>query len=84
MKALLVLALALLVAVAQEPPEFPPGQFCSPRGIVRQGRQTTEEPCHCKRMAEAETSCETVHEDKVCGQYCHPKSCACPVTCGHS
>lgn len=89
-KLLLLLALTMPVALApvQEPPEYPDGNFCDPRGTVNnQGRVIApDHPCTCKRMVEPtkdDPACELgfIHEDQKCLQYCHYKHCACPVDC---
>jgi hypothetical protein len=73
--------LALLGAMMQEPPEYPSGWACSPKGIIKSGRQTAEHPCHCRRMADPATSCEVVTEQATCNQWCHKNKCSCPVIC---
>lgn len=76
-------ALVFLVAwQVQEPPPYPAGWYCTPRGTLKGSQQTQEHPCHCKRMADPATSCETMTaEDPKCQQWCHKESCRCPVSC---
>lgn len=83
MKSLLVAAVLALALVQQgEPPEFPAGWFCTPRGIVKNGKQSGEHPCHCKNMADPQTSCETrTTNDPQCSQWCHEQHCSCPIVC---
>lgn len=78
--------LALLVVIGallaiQEPPIYPPGWFCSPRGTIKNRELAPDHPCHCQRMASKADSCEHVTEDARCLQWCHVDHCACPVTC---
>ncbi len=82
---------------SQEPPKYPVGQFCSPKGDIIRGRATTTHPCKCKRHDEgdltnpdADRMCkagEPVNptHDAVCNQWCNESACACPVECktGH-
>lgn len=84
----IVLVLALLAAAAQEPwtepPEYPPGQFCSTHGIVdaKGGTVDGAHPCHCRPMADPSSACENVQEDwRHCDQGCHKGKCKCPVVC---
>lgn len=82
MKGLLAAVLVLASLQRAEPPEFPAGWFCTPRGIVKAGKQTSEQPCHCRNMGDRATSCETrTTNDPNCSQWCHEKNCACPIIC---
>lgn len=74
-------ALSLSLAALQEPPIYPEGMYCTPRGDVVQGVQTPDHPCRCKRMADPEDSCETVRESSECLQWCHKEHCKCPIAC---
>lgn len=87
--------LVLLGAAAQapiEPPEYPDGQMCSPRGDVHYvpgigWRSLNDHACKCHRVDQSE-DCDSVPiEDKVCLQFCHHDNCSCPIECsvkGHA
>jgi hypothetical protein len=78
---LILLAFMVGVALAQEAPAPPAGWFCTPRGYVKNGRQTGDRPCHCKRM-DADPICEgTPTESSDCNVYCHHGACQCPIMC---
>ena len=78
---LILLLATFLVATAQERPEPPAGWACTPRGMVKDGQQTNDHPCSCKRMDHSD-DCEGVPlEDPVCEVYCHKEHCQCPVMC---
>lgn len=77
------LALALVAVLLQEPPEYPPGWFCTPEGILTDGTVDPEHPCHCTRMIHDDLCDTPPVEDPVCNQWCHPQKCACPISCGN-
>ena len=85
MKTILALAVVLGVTgglLRQHPDPYPMGWFCTPKGTVKAGKQTTDHPCACKRM-DSDPQCEgTPAEDPVCQQFCHRQHCGCPVICG--
>jgi hypothetical protein len=80
----LFVALVLAFQVVQqqtEPEPYPPGWHCTPQGDVRNGQQTREHPCACKKM-DHDVDCEgTPNEDPVCKQWCHKNHCGCPIAC---
>jgi hypothetical protein len=75
-----VLAFALNQA-PQEPPEYPDGNFCTPKGDVVKGTQTPDHPCACHRVNRTEFCEGEPSHEPVCKQYCHERHCRCPVTC---
>lgn len=67
-----------------EPPEYPKGVYCSPKGDVAFGVQTADHPCHCQNMyRESEKGCcdVKVSLDSTCMQFCHEQHCSCPIVC---
>lgn len=81
MKGWLFAIVLVAVALQQEPPVYPDGAFCTPRGTFGNGIQTTDHPCHCKRM-DSDPTCEgEPRHDPKCKQACHEDHCACPVIC---
>jgi hypothetical protein len=82
---------------SQEPPVYPQGQFCTPKGDMKGGKQTTDHPCACKRHDEADPDdpenkkmCKAGEatmpsHDTTCKQWCNEQHCLCPVSCdtGH-
>ena len=93
---LTIMVVSLSVGQSQEPPEYPVGVSCSPKGDVVRGRQTTDHPCACKRhddvdaddpdaaakgrMCQAGEATNPSH-DAVCKQWCHEQHCSCPIAC---
>jgi hypothetical protein len=78
-----IVALLLLLAgvVVQDPDEYPPGHVCV---RVADVKGPTTHPCSCQRTCVPSEDADghqtiAVQEDPQCAQYCHPKSCACPV-----
>jgi hypothetical protein len=64
-------------------PAPPPGWYCTPGGYMKDGRQTADHPCHCRRIS---YSCDTegrgdVQEDGNCNVTCKTDHCQCPVAC---
>ena len=55
----------------------PTGWLCTPKGMVKQGKRTTEKPCACHPIATQESSCEDRIEDRSCLHYCFKTSCGC-------
>lgn len=83
MRLALLLAVLTLAFQVAEPPEYPDGWFCSPRGDIHNGTQTADYPCHCARMNHSD-SCDDPKADSHdpgCGQFCHEQHCACPIAC---
>ena len=68
---------------APEPAKYPPGWFCSPRGTIKHGEQTPDNPCRCKRMNSSKDCDDPTHDthDRACSQFCSEEHCACGVTC---
>ena len=93
MKLVLVLAV-LALALQAEPPEYPAGTFCTPRGDMVGHLQTADHPCHCARMHVSEDTGEPVHgaacetapatHDPQCQQWCHEDHCGCEVSCAEA
>ena len=74
--------LIALVAVFQEPTEYPPGYYCSPQGTISDNKVIDPaHPCICKRMDHSEDCDGLPIEDAMCMQWCHKDHCGCPVTC---
>lgn len=65
----------------QEPDEYPLGWLCTPSGDRRNGVQTAEHPCACKRMVTTDDCEGEPSHENVCKQWCHERRCGCPVTC---
>ena len=73
-----------LVLQVPEPPELPPGEFCS---HVEHG-SNPQHPCACQRECVdyntenedgSQSTHTTVKEDSQCKQYCHKEHCHCPI-----
>ena len=78
---LITAILLLTVQVPAEPPEYPQGWYCTPKGDVAEGIKTPDHPCACKRMY-ADEACElNPTHDAACKQFCHENHCGCPVAC---
>jgi hypothetical protein len=91
---MLTLSVVMLAATqAAEPKPYPPGQFCSPKGDVVHGTQTSAHPCTCRRHdtpdgndPEAKKMCQAGEatnpsHDPICQQWCSEEHCLCPVVC---
>ncbi len=67
-----------------EPPAYPDGQYCTPRGDEYRGQIVNGHQCACKRMT-ADPLCEgEASHDRDCLQWCHEDKgshCHCPVQC---
>lgn len=70
-----------LHVTAQHPEEYPPDWFCTRRGIVKQGQQTSEHPCMCQRIDRDEHCEGEPTKDGICHQYCHEQHCHCGIIC---
>jgi hypothetical protein len=79
-----VIFAGFLILQVVEPPELPPGEFCS---HIENGNKPAH-PCACHRECvdqhgEDEDGTQTtgtvVKEDAQCKQYCHKEHCHCPV-----
>lgn len=67
-----------------EPVPYEKGVYCTPKGKLVFGTQTSDDPCSCKNMLrESKDGCcdVPVTNDPVCRQYCTEKNCACPKVC---
>ena len=81
MRLILLSIITLTLTFLQHPEEYPPGWFCSPSGIIKDGVPTTDHPCHCERMIHSD-DCEGIPtESPTCNQYCSKQHCACPAIC---
>jgi hypothetical protein len=82
---LLVLGLTspMVLQSVQEPPEYPDGQLCDPRGTVNVKGElmSPDHPCACHRVNRTEFCEGEPSHESVCKQWCHEKHCHCPVTC---
>src|SRR6266404_3832371 len=50
-------------AIQVEPPEYPAGTFCTPRGKFVNGRQTDVDPCTCNRLTQFSVEWCDTHRD---------------------
>lgn len=68
-----------------EPATYPEGVFCSHKGDIAYGVQTSDHPCACHRMNQSQVhDCCDHNQDsheKNCLQYCSEKHCSCEVEC---
>jgi hypothetical protein len=66
----------------QEPPEFPPGEFCT---MDDQSGTPPAHPCACRAMDDcskpAEGQGQGPTENKQCAQWCHKDHCHCAKKC---
>ena len=68
-----------------EPKEYPDGVFCTPKGDIAYGVQTSDHPCVCHRVNQsmAHDCCDHAQDshEQACNQWCSEKHCSCPVEC---
>lgn len=66
-----------------EPPEYPSGVVCSPKGDVAYGVLSNDHACTCQAMCMHNqdphgTPRTWVNEDQACLQWCRHDKCGCP------
>ena len=85
---LIPLSVSAQITHAPDPPEYPDGVMCTPKGDNFKGLQTPDHPCHCHKMyaqtEDPDGCCDPSAPkilDTTCKQICHEKHCACPTEC---
>ena len=86
---MLFLAGVLSVVVAfsgQEPPEYPDGMYCSPKGDITVNGQVLhpDHKCLCHREDHSQDCEGEPTHDSQCKQWCHENHCRCPIMCKHT